>query len=263
MPKIELNGIEMYYEKYGNGGDVIILLHGFLSSSKMWAYDYIPELAKTYTVYAFDLRGHGRSNHIKIGCNVKQMADDVHQFLNSKHIETCILAGMSMGGAVAIQFAIYFPERIQALILMNPGPGSLFSKGFYFILPILSLVSQKRCFLKPLLKSALTTGIPQNRFSDALDDAVLVNKKTWIHYLHPENKIHNFSNLKALTKPAIVIIGGKDTTVPITFQEDVADTLPNAVKIIMPEEGHGVVMENPEKVITEIYTFLKQFQHQT
>ena len=124
MPKIELNHIELHYEEYGNGEEVIILLHGFLSSSNMWKSNYVPELVKRYKVYTLDLRGHGHSNQVKSGCNVQQMADDVHQFTRLKNIDTCILVGMSMGGAVAIQLAINFPKRLKALILMNPGPGS-------------------------------------------------------------------------------------------------------------------------------------------
>ena len=144
MPKIELNSIELYYEEYGNGEEVVILLHGFLSSSKMWTNNYIPDLMKRYKVYTIDVRGHGNSNGIKNGCNLQQMADDILQFVILKNIDKCILAGMSMGGAIAIQFAINFPDKIKSLILMSPGPGSLFSRGFSFISPILSFVSQKK-----------------------------------------------------------------------------------------------------------------------
>ena len=147
MPKIEINNIELYYEEYGDGEEAVILLHGFLSSSKMWADSYVPDLTKRYKVYAIDVRGHGNSNRVKDGCNLQQMADDIYQFVILKDIDECILAGMSMGGAIAIQFAINFPEKIKSLILMNPGPGTLFSKGFFFISPILSFVSQKKYLL--------------------------------------------------------------------------------------------------------------------
>ena len=57
MPKIRLNSIELYYEEYGDGEEVIILLHGFLSSSKMWSNSCVPDLMKRYRVYAVDARG--------------------------------------------------------------------------------------------------------------------------------------------------------------------------------------------------------------
>ena len=256
MSKIELNNIKLYYEEYGSGEEAIILLHGFLSSSKMWTNNYIPDLKKRYKVYIIDVRGHGNSNEVKIGCNLQQMADDIYQFVTLKNLDKCTLAGMSMGGAIAIQFAINYPDKIKSLILMNPGPGSLFSKGFSFISPILSFVSQKKYLLKPFLKSVLRNPLPHEILLEFVDDAVLVSKESWLEYLHPDNRISNYKNLKLLTIPALVIIGEKDKAVPIKFQKDVADTIPGAVKVIMNNEGHAVVMENSTKVLSEINSFL-------
>jgi pimeloyl-ACP methyl ester carboxylesterase len=247
----------LYYEEYGNGEEVVILLHSFLSSSKMWSNNYIPDLMKRYKVYTIDVRGHGNSNEVKTGCKLQQMADDIYQFVILKNIDKCILAGTSMGGAIAIQFAINFPDNIKSLILLNPGPGSLFSKGFFFISPILSFVPQKKYLLKPFLKSVLINKLPQKVLSEFVNDAALVSKETWLQYLHPDNKIHNYYKLKNLAIPTLVIIGGKDKAIPIEYQENIADTIPKSVKIIMKTEGHAVVIENPMKVLFEINSFLK------
>ena len=257
MPKIKLNSIELYYEEYGDGEGAVILLHGFLSSLKMWSNSYVPDLMKRYKVYAIDARGHGNSNNVKIGCNLQQMADDIYRFMILKNIDKCILTGMSMGGAIAIQFAINYPDKISSLILMNPGPGTLFSQGFSLISPILSFVSQKKWLLKPLLKSVLMNPLPRNKLLAFVDDAALVSKETWLQYLHPDNKIHNLNRLKDLTIPTLVIIGEKDKAIPIEFQEDIADTIPKAVKVVMKNEGHAVVIEKPKRVLSEINSYLK------
>ncbi|MGV7223963.1 MAG: alpha/beta fold hydrolase [Nitrospinales bacterium] len=256
MPKIKLNSIELYYEEYGDGEEVIILLHGFLSSSKMWSNSCVPDLMKRYRVYTIDARGHGNSNKVKTGCNLQQMAFDIYHFMILQNIDKCILAGMSMGGAIAIQFAIQFHDKLKSLILMNPGPGTLFSKGFYFISPILSFVSQKKWFLKPFLKSVLMNPLPRIKWIEFVDDAALVSQETWLQYLHPDNKIQNFNRLKDLTIPTLVIIGEKDKAIPIEFQEAIADTIPKAVKVVMNNEGHAVVIENPKRVLSEINSFL-------
>ena len=259
MPKIELNNIELYYEEYGDGKETVILLHGFLSSSKMWSNTYVPALIKRYKVYTIDVRGHGNSNNVKIGCNLQQMADDIYQFAILKNIDACVLAGMSMGGAIAIQFAINFPDKIKSLILMNPGPGTIFHKSFPFMSMILSFVSQKRILLKPLLKSVLIHPLPREEFSEFVDDAVLVSKETWLQYLHPSNKIRDLKRLKNLAIPSLVIISEKDKAIPMEFQECIADTIPNAVKVVLNNEAHAVVIENPEKVLYEINSFLKGY----
>lgn len=257
MPNIELNTIELYYEEYGDGEDVLILLHGFLSSSRMWMDNYVPDLMKRYKVYTIDLRGHGKSNKVKVGCNLQQMADDIYQFVILKKINKCILAGMSMGGAVAIQFATLYSDKIKSLILMNPGPGTVFSTGFPLISAIVSLVSQNKCFLKLFLKSVLMNPLPRKKLSAFVDDAALVSKETWLQYLYPDNKIQNFNRLKNLTIPTLVIIGEKDTAVSIEFQENISDTIPHAMKVVMNNEGHAVVIEKPQEVLSEINFFLK------
>lgn len=256
MPKIELNNIELYYEEYGHGDDIVILLHGFLSSSKMWANNYIPDLKKRFKIYTIDVRGHGNSSEVKIGCDLQQMTDDIYRFVTLKNINQCILSGMSMGGAIAIQFAINFPGKLKALILISPGPGSLFSKGFSIVSPILAFIAQKKCILKPILKSVLINPLPPKRLSEFIDDAVVVSDVTWLEYLHPSNKIYSLNQLKNLTKPTLVLIGEKDKAIPIEFQEHVANIIPKAVKVIMNGEGHAVAIENPKKVLSEINSFL-------
>jgi pimeloyl-ACP methyl ester carboxylesterase len=256
MPKIDLNNIELYYEEYGDGEKTIILLHGFLSSSRMWTNKYVPDLMKRYKVYTIDVRGHGNCSNVKIGCNLQQMADDIYRFAVLKKIDPFILAGMSMGGAIAIQFAINFPNKIKSLILMNPGPGTLFSKCFFIMSPILSLISQKRVVLQTFFKSVLMNPLPREELSVFVDDATLVRKEIWLQYLHPSNKIQDFKRLKSLAIPTLVIIGEKDKAIPVEFQKNIADIIPMAVKVVMSNEGHAVVMENPKKVLSEINSFL-------
>ena len=99
--------------------------------------------------------------------------------------------------------------------------------------------------------------LSRNKLYEFVDDAALVSKETWLQYLHPDNRIYNFNRLKNLTIPTLVIIGKKDKAIPIDFQEDIADTIPKAVKVVMNNEGHAVVIENPKKVLNEIHSFLQ------
>lgn len=258
MPNIAINNIRLYYEEYGQGDDVLILLHGFLSSSNMWKKDYIPKWAQRHKVFAIDMRGHGGSHGVKVGCNLTQMADDIHRFAIKKNLITFTLAGMSMGGAIAIQYAIRHPDILNALFLLSPGPGSVFSKGFFLIAPLLILLSQNKTLLKPFLKSALIRPLPKDILSDFTDDAVLVSKETWLQYLNPKNKIQQYEKLRELTVPTLVIIGAKDKTVPVSFQKDVAAIIPGASTVLMADEGHALTLERPDVVLTAIKAFQEE-----
>ena len=100
--------------------------------------------------------------------------------------------------------------------------------------------------------------LPHEKMLEFVDDAALVSRETWLQYLHPDNKIYHFSQLEDLTIPTLVIIGEKDKAIPIDFQKDVADIIPNAVKVVMNNEGHAVVVENPKQVLSEINFFLNK-----
>lgn len=288
MPKISINNIELHYNQYGNGKGVVILLHGFLSSSRMWEDDYIHDLMKTYTVYTIDMRGHGNSHNVKSGCNLFQMADDVYQFAVKKNIEKCIIGGMSMGGGIAIQFAINFPEKVESLLLITPGPGTLISNGpgslllsgplvstvpvlssvpliasvpvlskaISLLLPLVSLLMQKTNLFRHILESGIINPLPEKALSDFTEDAALISTETWCQYADPANIIYNLEKLKTLATPALVLIAEDDRLAPMKFQEDVAAFIPNASKVILENEQHSVVMHNSKRVLSEINNFL-------
>ena len=104
--------------------------------------------------------------------------------------------------------------------------------------------------------------LPIKKMLEFVDDAALVSKETWLQYLHPDNKIYNYKQLKHLTIPTLVIIGEKDKAIPVKFQENIADTIPKAVKVVINNEGHAVVIENPKKVLSEINSFLKGYHNE-
>ncbi len=263
MQKIKINNVDLYYEEHGQGDNVMILLHGFLSSSKMWGYDYLPEFTKKYKVYTLDVRGHGCSHRVQKGCHVMQMTDDLHQFVLKKKLNNVIVAGISMGGAIALQFAINFPEIVKALVLISPGPGTLLpkgtspqiSKGLSNLLPAIAFVPQKTILLKLILESTLKYILPSQVISDISADAALVSKDTWAQYANTRNRIVNIKKLKTMTTPTLVLIAEYDTVVPVRFQERVADSMPNGVKVIIKNETHAMTVNNPMRVIAEINKF--------
>jgi len=258
MPIVRINDVELHYEKFGNGGAPIVFVHGFLASSKMWQDFYIPNLPASYHAYAIDMRGHGQSHHIKHGCNVFQLADDVFQFSQQLQFEKFIYVGMSMGGATGIQLALDHPEVLKALILMNPGFGSTFSRGSRLMAPLFALIAQKQWFMKMLLKSMLTRPPSENLIQAFLNDGMLVSKETWAEYLHHTNRIQQLERFSHFEVPTLVMIGAKDHVLPLDMQHRLAAVIPNAKKIIFEDEGHGMVEENPKAVFRAMMFFLEQ-----
>ncbi|MCX4815130.1 alpha/beta hydrolase [Streptomyces sp. NBC_01239] len=101
-------------------GPVLVLIHGIGDSSATWT-DLIPDLARTHTVIAPDLLGHGASDKPRADYSVAAYANGVRDLLTTLGVESATLLGHSLGGGVAMQFAYQFPERTERLVLVSAG----------------------------------------------------------------------------------------------------------------------------------------------
>ncbi|MEU3281096.1 alpha/beta fold hydrolase [Streptomyces antibioticus] len=101
-------------------GPVLVLIHGIGDSSATWA-ELIPDLARTHTVIAPDLLGHGASDKPRADYSVAAYANGLRDLLTTLGVESATLVGHSLGGGVAMQFAYQFPERTERLVLVSAG----------------------------------------------------------------------------------------------------------------------------------------------
>src|SRR5688500_14090442 len=112
--RVQINGMQMYYEVSGNG-DPLIVLHGaYMNIPTMGAI--IPKLATTRTVYALELQGHGRTTDIARPITYPNMADDVAAFMDSVGLPKADVFGYSMGAEVGLQLAIRHPAKVNKLV---------------------------------------------------------------------------------------------------------------------------------------------------
>ena len=120
MPKALVNGIEIHYQTRGEGPDVI-LMHGITSSLAMWYNEFIPALSKEYRVTAYDLRGHGLSTITRHGYSSYDMSRDLAALMDYLGIEKASFVGHSFGGAIAMHFALDFPDRTTGVVMLDSG----------------------------------------------------------------------------------------------------------------------------------------------
>ena len=111
--------MKLNYESYGKGYPIIIL-HGLFGMLNNWQ-TIAKKLAKNFLVYAVDLRNHGRSPHNAV-FNYSVMADDLQAFMESQWIYEAHLIGHSMGGKVAMQFALNYPDLVSRLVVVDIAP---------------------------------------------------------------------------------------------------------------------------------------------
>ena len=116
------DGAKIYYEDHGKG-QPIVLVHGWLCSSKFWQRN-VPELAKEFRVVTLDLRGHGNSSKTLGGHTVAQYGRDVRAVVEHLDLRNFTLVGWSLGGPVVLSYYEQFGKdgRIKALVLVDSDP---------------------------------------------------------------------------------------------------------------------------------------------
>ena len=119
MPRAKVNGIELNYEVHGEGYP-LVLAHGFTASMEMWA-DQVPEFAKRYRVMVYDSRGHGASEVPTdlAEYTLEHYVEDQRVLMDHLAIEQAYVGGLSMGGMIAMRFALKYPQRVRALLLCD------------------------------------------------------------------------------------------------------------------------------------------------
>ncbi|MBN2482340.1 MAG: alpha/beta hydrolase [Bacteroidales bacterium] len=117
---LKFDPINMRYADTGTGTPVV-LLHGYLESLKIW-YPFADILSENNRVICPDLPGHGYSGIIQSVHTMELMASYIKKLLDRLSVDSCILAGHSMGGYVALAFAEKYPEYLKGLVLFHSVP---------------------------------------------------------------------------------------------------------------------------------------------
>src|SRR6187551_2925532 len=112
------NGIKVYYEVYGEGRPLVLLHGAFYTIDLNWE-QLIPELSKNRKVIAFEMQGHGHSPFSDRELSITTLASDVEKLMDHLKIDSADVAGYSMGGSVAYQFAVQSPRRLRRLVIIS------------------------------------------------------------------------------------------------------------------------------------------------
>ena len=222
----------------------------------------VPALAERHRVINIDERGHGLSGNLTRPFDLYDMVADVVAVLDMLEIERAVWAGLSIGGMVAMRGAITVPDRVSGLILVDTHAGAETSYkklkyramalgvktvGFQPFLPAVSRLmfgSTTRRQNPELVKGW------QERFASVdVPSMILV-----LQALVRRDSVA--TRLKQIDVPSLVIVGDEDASLPPPLSREIADALPNASLVVIPEAGHLSALEKPEEVTGAMLGFL-------
>jgi pimeloyl-ACP methyl ester carboxylesterase len=273
------NGIRMHYVTQGEG-PLVVLLHGFPEFWYSWRYQ-IPFLAEHgYKAVAPDLRGYNDTDKPRIGYDMPTLLGDIAGLIRGLGQERAVIVGHDWGGVLAWFFAAYYPEMTERLIVLNaPHPLAMerevrklrqLRKSWYvfaFQLPWLpeymllrnnaNEVGRMLCGAA-LQKSAFPREITA-KYQEAMSKpgAMTAALNYYRQLLHPSTR--RFSKkTPRITAPTLLIWGEHDIALDIGLTYDLEQWVENIQVRRLPDSGHWVQQEQPDKVNQLILEFLQQ-----
>ncbi len=261
MPKIQANGIELYYEQHGwdKDADVVVLSNGVLMSTASWAMQ-VPVLAKQYRVLVYDCRGMWQSDHPAGPYSMEQHADDLAALLDALHIEKAHIAGISYGGEISLIFGYKYPQRTLSVIT-----SSAVSQVDPLLRGIIESWTAAARAKDPELFFQIT--YPTN-FSEAwiaANQAALDGARTRYRALNFDavlelllsfSRLNITFELKHITAPTLIIVGEQDILKPRKYAEIIAREVPKSEFVVVPNSGHAVCWEQAGVFNTLLLGFL-------
>jgi 3-oxoadipate enol-lactonase len=121
LPFLKTSELNIHYETGGHGREVLLLLHGNFASWRWWQ-PLLKNTPRGYRAYAPDLRGCGDTDQPEEGYTIAQHAEDLNQMIVALGLKRLHLVGHSLGGCVALDYALNNPQRIKTLTLVAPAP---------------------------------------------------------------------------------------------------------------------------------------------
>lgn len=247
----------------------ILLIHGFGGT-----YSGLEELssllAQGYTVLGVDLPGYGLSDPLEGRHTLEAYARFLDHFCTEAGYRKITVVGHSFGADIALVFAAKYPQRVNALVLLNPVMTSnrrAIKMGKYYYKAITKAPYKIRHLL---LHNHLLTWIsaqmlfqnasPETRSKILRDDYIsdhLMTDRPVIESYYSLLSTPFFARAKHITAPTLVISGAKDSLSPETDMKQLNRSITGSRLIILTKEGHFMPIESPGLVFKEIKTFLE------
>ena len=264
MPKVKVNDIQLYYEMRGQG-EPLVLIMGLGANTHGWDMQ-IPTFSREFQVVAFDNRGSGRSDTPPTRYTIRLFAEDTAGLMDALSIASAHVYGQSMGGLIAQELALSYPQRVQTLVL---GSTSCGGRQAVAALPEHLVLMASLNTLSP--EEAAEKGLPlmysdefiarkrQELIAWSLAEAELrPPPDAFGRQVQAAVRHKAYDRLPQIRCPTLIISGSEDKIVPAENSRILAERIPNAELVVLPKAGHGYLVECAEESNAIVLDFLRR-----
>jgi len=263
VPRIDAGGVELFYESLGEGTPLIFQAHDHTP----WMFFQAPVFSQSYRFVTFDRRGTGRSESPDQEWSVQDFARDLRALIDALGIEKAIVGGSSLGGIIAAQFAVDYPERLLGLIVGHTGP-YFWDLARQWVEELMqgaqpTLGAQPRSFeweqpgppttnpefaASPIgrMMASVGTGLGRDAESIRKMHRALLN---W-------DQRPRYSELRALQVPSMFIVGANEPQKTIELMMEWRQQVPDSELVILQDSYHAAHRENAPAWNAAVQSFL-------
>ena len=287
---VQLKNGETYAYLEKGVGKTLLLIHGNLSSS-VYYLPLIERLPEDIRVIALDLRGFGDSSYLQRFDSLANLATDVQLFMSELKIDKAVIAGWSLGGGVALEFASRYPRSTEKLILINStthkgypifkkdkNNAPIFTEGYKSkdelatdplqVKPILEAIATENAFFMSYIYdlTIYTNQKPspensQRYIKETLKQRCLVDADYALACLNMSDTPNLYTkgdgSIKQIKADTLMFWGTLDKTVPEYMVNDNLKALPNAKYVKFEGCGHSPLVDKPDELTREILNFIR------
>lgn len=271
---VTVHGHRRAYVRMGSG-PALLLLHGLGCDHTTWA-PVMQSLARTHTVIAPDLLGHGQSDKPRADYSLGGYANGMRDLLTVLGIDTATVVGHSFGGGVAMQFGYQFPERTERLVLVasgglgpevSPAIRAITTPGFHQAMAVLSAPGVRHvatAALRLLSRSGVRHVRDLGEVADIYDSFKDPRTRAAIRHVTRavvdwKGQIVTMADRAYLTEamPMLVVWGADDLVIPVAHASNASALAPTARIEIVPNAGHFPQKDHPERFAKIVRDFIR------
>jgi 3-oxoadipate enol-lactonase len=263
MPVVHANGIDIHYRISGGGSETLLLVNGVGDDLEGWAMQVDAFVAAGLRVVTFDNRGVGRSSHPAGLYTSREMAADTKALADLLGLTPLHLAGVSMGGLIAQEYALAYPEDLHSVVLANTyAKPDAFTRAAFDVWGHIAVEAGM-----PAMMRQQATWVFSPNFYAREPDRLATYLGEMERSVQPAASFaaqisalltHDCGDrLKTLRTPALVIAADDDIIIRLSLSHRLYEELPNAAWAIVPG-GHAAFLENPEPWNRAVIEFIDQ-----
>ncbi len=261
MAHFDGRGFRIHYVEQGEGAPVVFA-HGFVMDHTMYAPQF-EDLPDDHRCVAWDMRGHGESECPPGPWTMQDTVVDLVQFIEGVHAAPCHLVGMSWGGMIAVRLALQREDLVRSVTLIDTSADAEEPDKVEQYTAFQEII-QAQGLTDELIEGTLPIFYAEKYLSNEPDGVAVHIRRA--KNMNPDALVEGLraliernsvvDRLGEIRVPALVIHGEEDAAIPMAQAEKMADGIPDAELVRVPEAGHTTPLEAPDTVNEALAKFL-------